>query len=204
LPANDLHTTIWLKALQQRIARSDEAAFTELYFHFGKKLQQFANSLVRSKEISEELVEDVFVKIWANRKGIIEIDNLTVYLYVAVKNKALNSLSQKAKELIAAPFDYLDLPVDEFAADPYDLMITSEMMARMQKVIENLPPRCKMIFKLIREDGLRYKEVAEILNISVNTIDAQMAVAVKKLCIALQVNKPLKSQNMSQNGKEII
>jgi RNA polymerase sigma-70 factor (family 1) len=197
LPAYDFHTTLQLKALQQRIVTGDETAFTELYVHFGKRLQQFANSLVRSKQIAEELVEDVFVKIWANRSHITEIDNLTVYLYVAVKNKALNSLSQKAKELIAAPFDYLDLAIDEFAADPYDLMITSEMMARMHKVIEDLPPRCKMIFKLIREDGLKYKEVAEILNISVNTIDAQMAIAVKKLCIALQVDKPRKSQNIS-------
>jgi RNA polymerase sigma-70 factor (ECF subfamily) len=199
LPAYDHHTTIQLRALQQSIAKSDETAFTQLYLQFNKRLQQFANSLIRSKETSEELVEDVFVKIWANRQSIIEIDNLTVYLYVAVKNKALNSLSQKAKELIAAPFDYLDLPVDEFAADPYELIITNEMMARLQKVIENLPPRCKMIFKLIREDGLKYKEVAEILNISVNTIDAQIAIAVKKLCIALQVEKPRKSQNISHN-----
>ena len=197
MPTQDFHTTMQLKTLQQQIAKSDEAAFTQLYIHFGKKLQHFAASLIRSKEISEELVEDVFVKIWANRSRITEIDNLTVYLYVAVKNKALNILSQKAKELIAAPFDYLDLPVDDFTADPYDLLITAEMMTHMHDVIENLPPRCKMIFKLIREDGLKYKEVAEILNISVNTIDAQMAIAVKKLCIALQVNKPLKSSNIS-------
>ena len=197
MPSHDFHTTLQLKVLQQRIAISDETAFTELYLHFGKKLHQFASSLIRSKEIAEELVEDVFVKIWANRKTITEVDNLTVYLYVAVKNKALNTLSQKAKELIAAPFDYLDLPIDEFAADPYDLMITAEMMTRMHRMIENLPPRCKMIFKLIREDGLKYKEVAEILNISVNTIDVQMAIAVKKLCIALQVDNPRKSKNTS-------
>jgi RNA polymerase sigma-70 factor (family 1) len=192
-PQSELH----LKMLQQRIASGDEIAFAGLYLHFSKKLLQFANSLVRSKEIAEELVEDVFVKVWANRSHITEIENITVYMYVAVKNKALNTLSQKAKELIAAPFDYLDLPIDEFAADPYDLMITSEMMSRMYRVIENLPPRCKMIFKLIREDGLKYKEVAEILNISVNTIDAQMAIAVKKLCIALEVENPRKSSTIS-------
>ena len=95
--------------------------------------------------------------------------------------------------MIAAPFDYLDTSIDEFAADPYDLMITSEMMASMHQAIEALPPRCKMIFKLIREDGLKYKEVAEILNISVNTIDVQMAIAVKKICTALHIEKPSKS-----------
>ena len=179
-----------MKELQIRVARGEEAAFTQLYFHFGKKLILFGVSLVRSKEIAEELVEDVFVRLWANRAQISEIENITVYLYVAVKNKALNKLSQKAHELIAAPFDYLDTTLDEFAASPYDLMITSEMMGRMQQVIESLPPRCKMIFKLIREDGLKYKEVAEILNISVNTIDAQMAIAVRKICMALHIEKP--------------
>jgi RNA polymerase sigma-70 factor (ECF subfamily) len=194
LPANKLHTTVQLQELQVRVGRGDESAFTQLYLHFGKKLILFGVSLVRSKEIAEELVEDVFVKLWANRGGITKIENITVYLYVAVKNKALNKLSQKAKELITAPFDYLDTTIDELAIDPYDLMITSEMMVRMQQVIEILPPRCKMIFKLIREDGLKYKEVSEILNISVNTIDVQMAIAVKKICMALHIEKPGKPQ----------
>ncbi len=196
MPVNEHHNPVHLLELQARVARGDESAFTQLYLHFGKKLILFGVSLVRSKEIAEELVEDVFVRLWSNRQSITSIENITVYLYVAVKNKALNKLSQKANELIAAPFDYLDTTLDEFAADPYDLMITSEMMNRMHQVIETLPPRCKMIFKLIREDGLRYKEVAEILNISVNTIDAQMAIAVKRICAALQIEKPARQQSI--------
>ena len=190
MPANDFHTTVQLRTLQIRIAKEDETAFTQLYLYFSKKLIHFAVSLIRSREIAEELVEDVFVKLWANRGHITEIENLTVYLYVAVKNKSLNALSQKAKDLVISPFDYLDTTVDEFAADPYDLMITTEMMGRMYQAIESLPPRCKMIFKLIREDGLKYKDIGAILNISVNTIDAQMAIALKKICTALQIKKP--------------
>jgi RNA polymerase sigma-70 factor (ECF subfamily) len=190
LLANDHDITVQLKELQIKIADNDESAFTQLYIHFCKKLIHFSVSLVRSKEISEELVEDVFVKLWARRSHITDIDNLTVYLYVAVKNRSLNALSQKAKELVAASFDYLNTSIDEFATDPYDLLITSEMMLRMHQAIESLPPRCKMIFKLVREDGLKYKEVSDILNISVNTIDAQMAIAVKKICTALQIKKP--------------
>ena len=190
MPVNDSHITLQLRELQQRIAIDDEVAFTQLYLRFGKRLIQFSFSLVRSEEIAEEIVEDVFVKLWSSRSHINEIENLTVYLYVAVKNRSLNTLSQKARELVTAPFDYLDTPPDEFATDPYDLMITSEMMTSMRHAIEELPPRCKMIFKLIREDGLRYKEVADILNISVNTIDVQMAIAVKKICAALHIKNP--------------
>lgn len=189
MPANDHNNSVQLRELQARIAINDQAAFTQLYLHFGKRLTHFATSLVRSKETAEELTEDVFVKLWANRIHITEIDNITVYLYVAVKNRALTSLSLKARQLVLAPFDFLDTSIDSFAADPYDLMITSEMMDRMHQAVDALPPRCKMIFKLIREDGLKYKEVAEILNISVNTIDVQMAIAVKKICIALQIER---------------
>ncbi len=193
MPADNNHTNIQLKELQKTVASGNEMAFTQLYLHFGKKLVHFSVSLVRSKEIAEEVVEDVFVRLWSNRSQITGIENITVYLYVAVKNRSLNSLSQKARELIAAPFDYLDTVIDEFAPDPYNIMITSEMMTNMQHAIEDLPPRCKMIFKLVREDGLRYKEVADILNISVNTIDVQMAIAVRKICTALRINNPAKS-----------
>lgn len=204
MSANNVHTTVQLKELQRLIAAGDQAAFTQLYLLFGKKLTQFAISLVRSKELAEELVEDVFVKLWANRKQAAEIENITVYLYVAVKNRSLNTLSQKAHELIAAPFDFLDTSLDRFAVDPYDLLITSEMMTRMRQAVEALPPRCKLIFKLIREDGLKYKEVAEILNISVNTIDAQMAIAVKKICLALHIGRPDKPfPNPLITGKKI-
>lgn len=205
MPASNPHITVELRELQRKIATGDEIAFTQLYLHFGKKLTQFAVSLVRSKEIAEELVEDVFVKLWANRRQAVGIENLTVYLYVAVKNRSLNALSQKAQELIAAPFDYLDSIVDELAPSPYDLMITAEMLGRMAKAVDALPPRCKMIFKLIREDGLKYKEVAEILNISVNTIDAQMAIAVKKICSALDISRPTKGfpANLAKEGQKI-
>jgi RNA polymerase sigma-70 factor (family 1) len=189
LLANEHHNVSYLKELQLRIAQSDESAFTEVYVYFDKRLVHFASNLVRSSEIAEEIVEDVFVKVWNNRASIGKIDNLSVYLYVAVKNQALNTLSQKAKDLVSAPFDYLEIPSSDLAANPYDLMITSEMMGRMQQAIEALPPRCKMIFKLIREDGLKYKEVSAILNISVNTIDAQMAIAVKKICEALNIER---------------
>ncbi|MEP6844807.1 MAG: sigma-70 family RNA polymerase sigma factor, partial [Panacibacter sp.] len=106
------------------------------------------------------------------------------------KNQSLNALSKRAQQLVTGSFDYLDIEIEEALGDPEELMITEEMLLRMQKAVDDLPPRCKMIFKLIREDGLKYKEVAQILNISVNTIDVQMAIAVKRICTALQLEKP--------------
>lgn len=181
-----------IKEIQNRISRSDEKAFAELYAHFHKRLLDFSKALLHSTESSEEVVEDIFVKIWNRREKINEIENVTIYLYVAVKNKSLNMLAQMAKQLSKQPFDYIDIVVKETSYNPHDLLITSEMMHRMVQAIEALPPRCKMIFKLVREDGLKYKEISQILNISVNTIDAQMAIAVKRICAALQIKNPKK------------
>ena len=178
-----------LTDIQLRIARGDEGALAALYQQFHKRLQHFAKALLRNDEIAEEVVEDVFVKLWGRRDKITEIGNITVYLYVAVKNQSLNELSRMAKELVNTSFNYLDIELEQCCANPHELMVTAEMMQRMQHAIDALPPRCKMIFKLIREDGLKYKEVGEILNISINTIDAQMAIAVKRICTALQIEK---------------
>ncbi|RXK80820.1 RNA polymerase sigma-70 factor [Filimonas effusa] len=178
-----------LKTIQIAISNGDEQAFAKLYQQFHKRLWSFCKSIIRSSESAEEIVEDVFVKLWCNRANLVNIEDLTVYLYVAVKNRALNTLSKKAQELVTSPFDFLEIELDGNVT-PYDVLINAEMVGCMRKAIDELPPRCKMIFKLIREDGLKYKEVADILNISVNTIDAQMAIAVKRICLALKIPKP--------------
>jgi RNA polymerase sigma-70 factor (family 1) len=186
--------------IQQQIAAGNEQALGKLYHLFYKKLVHFARAIVRSSETAEELVEDVFVKLWTNRSTITDIKNLTVYMYVAVKNRSLNELAKKAHELTVSPFDFLDITLDNAVANPHDLMITAEMLNKMKEAVDALPPRCKMIFKLIREDGLKYAEVAEILNISIKTIDAQMAIAVKRICTALKITKTTTRRNIVTGG----
>lgn len=186
-----------LRPIQDAICKGHEPALTELYRLFSKRLLHFARVITRSPEMAEEIVEDVFVKLWTNRARIQEVENLTVYLYVATKNQALNAVSQKARSLIQAPFDDLDIETAHIVADPYTELVTLEMMKRMQQAVENLPPRCKIIFKLVREDGLKHREVAEILNISINTVDVQMAIAIKKICTALNIDRHVKQTEKS-------
>jgi RNA polymerase sigma-70 factor (family 1) len=172
-------------ALLARIASGDEGAFRQVYVFYYKRLYQFAYALVKTREPAEEIVEDVFVRIWQQRETINSIQNLRVYLYTAIKNSALNYLSQKARQSITEPFDHIHISVGNPTDTPEQILITAEMQQKIQTAIEALPPRCKMIFKLVREDGLKYKEIAGILNISVNTIDAQMAIAIKKITTAI-------------------
>lgn len=172
--------------LLKQIAAGDQAAFRQVYVYFYKRLYTFALAIVKTRESAEEITEDVFVRIWQKRGTLPAIQNLRVYLYTAIKNSSLNYLSRKAKESITEPFDHIHVELSESTLTPEQILITAEIHQKIQKAVEALPPRCKMIFKLVREDGLKYKEIAEILNISINTIDAQMAIAVKRITVAIE------------------
>ncbi|MBS1757886.1 MAG: RNA polymerase sigma-70 factor [Bacteroidetes bacterium] len=154
---------------------------------FFTHLCQFAYSIVKSREAATEVTDDVFINIWHNKEKLTSIDNLTVYLYKATKNTALNYISRKAQLNIHDSFDdmIIDLHVDNC---PEELFISNEMLKIINVSINALPSRCKMIFKLVREDGLKYKEVAEILNLSVKTVDAQMVIAVNRIREAMKTH----------------
>jgi RNA polymerase sigma-70 factor (family 1) len=169
-----------------KIAGGDQHAFRQVFYCYHKRLVHFASSLVKTREAAEEIVGDVFIKVWKNRAGLGHIQNLKIYLYTATKNTALNYLSKKALENITDSFDNLDISLQETAISPEQIMITAEMNKKICDAVNSLPPRCKMIFKLVREDGLRYKEVAEILHISVNTIETQMTLAIKRIAEAIR------------------
>lgn len=165
----------------------DEQAFRRLFQHYSPRLNQFAFSIIKTREATAEIVDDVFIRLWKQRANAGGIANIRVYLYVAVKNGSLNYLSAKAQRQITEPFSHLDIELSRDPA-PDQQMISAELQAKITAAVESLPPRCKMIFKLVREDGLRYKDVAEILNLTVNTVDAQMVIAVKRISEKVQAH----------------
>lgn len=170
-----------MKQLLQKIQyQNDQGAFKQLYQLLFFRLYQFAYSYLNTKEHAEEVVNDVFLRLWQKRHTLNTIDNIHVYLYVAVKNASCNHLR---KNKLSPPLSLNEFSTDhiKLTANPESLLLTRELQKRIQEAIETLPPRCKLIFKLVKEDGLSYKEVAAILRISVKTVDAQLYLALKKL-----------------------
>lgn len=171
--------------LQRRIALyDDEAAYRQLFFHFYQPLVRFARTLLGGIESAEEIVSDVFLKVWEKRKTLDTVQNLRLYLYVSARNTTLNYLSKHRKMQVIS-LDDLSVDFPSHTLDPEQLMITAEMMRRIAEAVNSLPPRCKMVFRLIREDALPYKEVAEILDISIKTIDNHLAIAVRRISQAI-------------------
>ena len=184
----DYHNLDWLvkiPELQKRIALYDDMkAYRQLYDLFFYKLNRTAYAFVKSKEASEEIVSDVFIKVWQMRDRLTEIENLRVYLYTITKNLSLNYITRHYKN----PEISLDTMHLETAIDlntPEELCISSDIVKKIRMAIDDLPPKCRMILQLVKEDGLKYKEVAAILNISELTVRNQVAIAVKKMSTIL-------------------
>jgi len=159
---------------------NDELAFEKVYRQYFVRLFRFCFSIVHQKEAAEEIVNDVFLYLWKRREQSGDIRNLEVYLYISTKNLSLNYLRDNhflhVVDISEQVSQYIKLEVT-----PGSMMESAETIRQMQKAIDELPPRCKLIFKLIKEDGLKYKDVAALLNISVKTVEAQLAIAMKKI-----------------------
>jgi RNA polymerase sigma-70 factor (family 1) len=158
----------------------DESAFNDLYKQQYVNLYRYAFSFLGDKEPAEEVVQDVFLKIWIGRHKLPVIKNGQVYLYVAVKNACLNNIrDQNSKQLNK---EYVnDAYYFQLIADPSQLLISKQLHNNILRAVDGLPTKCKMIFKMVKEDGLSCNEVAQILELSPKTVFAQLAIALKKL-----------------------
>lgn len=173
-----------IRQLQLQIEANSQRAFEELYRLFFPRLFNFSMLYVHKKETAEEIVNDIMVKIWEKRAALSNINNLETYLFVSVRNHSLNYLSK---------YSHYHVEIEEEsgiasmvnANDPEKELEWKEIYFKLNMAIEELPDQCRTVFKLIKEEGFRYKQVAEILNISPRTVETQLFRAIKKLDTAV-------------------
>lgn len=171
----------------ERATLLDEQIFKDMYRQYFIKLYRFAVSITHCNETAEEIVNDVLINLWKKRKLHNEIENLNTYLYVSVKNLSLNYLRDRGNH-IHVDVETLHNEKSYISIDPESLIISKECLNDLNILINNLPIKCRMVFRLIKEDGLKYKEAASLLNISVKTVENQLAIALKKISLALKKN----------------
>lgn len=170
-----------IKRLQYEIAHNrHERSYKLLFIHFHKNLSGFALGFVKIAEVAEEIVSDVMMKLWVMQEKLYDIENLKVYLYTAVKNASINYL-KKHQHVIEWDPDNIDIHLDLDLYNPEDILLKNEFRRKIAAAIRSLPSRCRQVYKLVREDGLTYKEVAGILEISENTVDRHLNIALHKL-----------------------
>ena len=164
------------KELLEKIISGNEAAFDELFREYYRKLVYFSMNIVKNKDSAEEVVQDLFVAFWEKRKKLQLKVSLKAYLYRAVYNNSVQFYKKQQR------FVHNDTELAKELPDHYiDLLEQAELEERIYKTIEQLPEKCKEIFKLKRFEELKNREIAEQLQISIKTVETQMTRALKFL-----------------------
>jgi RNA polymerase sigma-19 factor, ECF subfamily len=175
-----------LKEQQQlrKIRKGDLDSFEKLFFGFYPGLLRYAEMLVRKLEIAEEIVQDVFYNVWKNRESIRITQSWKSYLYKSVYNNSMMYLRKKRREVSLE--EGLFLEKEGNSPDPFQELEFNEVSAVVSETISRLPERTREIFLLNRQEGLKYREIAERLSISVKTVEANMGKALKALRSSLE------------------
>ena len=166
------------KSLASELARGNEKAFEIIFNKYYQALCVFSKQFLKDDELAEETVQDIFVNIWVKRFSLSIETSLEHYLFRSVRNHCFNELQhQKIKNRYAQKM--LENTETEIKTDEY--FLEPNLKNKIEKAIDLFPPKRKEIFRLSREEGLKYKEIALQLDISVKTVEAQMGLALKFL-----------------------
>jgi len=154
----------------------DKEKFEELFKTHFKPLCGFANKYLQDIDLAKEIVHDVFVKLWEKREQIDMNKAVKSYLYTAVNNKSLNHIRDNKKFV-----DSEQIIENETDWNYSDNLVELEIQEKITATLDSLPPKCREVFKLSRYENLKYKEIAEKLDISQKTVETHMSKALKAL-----------------------
>mgnify|MGYP001031053467 CR=1 FL=1 len=182
------------KYLIESIKQGDQKAFRFLFDNHYASLSRYAMNMVHSAETAEDIVMDVFTKLWETGAGLDITSSLQGYLYRSVRNACLNYLTRTHKrftELSAETIEKLDKAVNplEMYSIPESLSM-SELSQAIERCMEKLLEECRKIFLMSRVDEISHKEIASRLGISENTVKVQIYRALKKFRVLLMEFRP--------------
>ncbi|MDB4927308.1 RNA polymerase sigma factor [Mucilaginibacter sp.] len=167
------------KFLLTQISIGDDAAFSEIYAAYQPLLYRFVNRFLKSTAISEEICQDVFIKLWEKRQNLLYIESLKSYLFTLAKNQAFNLLKRSSLDNnIKAEILYSYIPEENTIEDK---LHADEYMQYIEKVLNTLPLQSREVFRLCRQLGKTYDEAANDLGISRNGIKKHMVRSMKVL-----------------------
>lgn len=167
------------RLLRQIKEDSSQTAFRKFYDLTYDRLFRIAYYYVHREEWAQEIVLDVFLKLWNKRDSLLDIHNIEDYCFILTKNASLNYLEKESRHETISCDALQDTAVEPVS--PEEQYISEELFARYVKALDRLPERCREVFIRLREEKQSYAQVAEELGISVKTVDAQLQKAVSRL-----------------------
>ena len=162
----------------RRIRQGDIKQFESLFRSSYVSLVRYAKTLLKDQDTSEEIVQDLFFRIWQDREKIKIESSLNGYLFRSVHNKCLHFIEHS--RIVEKHAEEVSFRQPESSESPSDILNYKELQAKIASIIEKLPERCGQIFCMNRFEGLKYNEIAEKLSVSVKTVEANMGRALKE------------------------
>lgn len=180
-----------IKNLLRSVAADGRGAFERFYNLYYDEVFRFAYYFLRDKEACREVVTDVFFSVWQSRKKLCDVSNINTYLYIAVRNESFR-YQEKNHGFSNMSLEDIHSLTENCGEDesPEDQLESKEMREKLNRAIDELPEKCRLIFLMLREEGLKTKEIAEILSIQESTVRVQMKIAVEKLIARLKPDFP--------------
>jgi RNA polymerase sigma-70 factor (family 1) len=167
------------RELLQMVSQGDEQAFATVFDHYRNRIYGVALKLTHSTTVSEEIVEDVFLKIWTRRVTLNEIENFSAYLFTIARNETYKILKQIAKNYKIVLLSENNESLIHNNTEDY--LIDKEFTSLLQKAIDRLPHQQKQVYKLMKEEDLKRGEVAELLQLQPETVKFHLAQAMKNI-----------------------
>jgi RNA polymerase sigma-70 factor (ECF subfamily) len=155
-----------------------EVNFEGLFKTHHKRLCNLAYTVVRDKDSAKDIVQDVFFKLWKNREKVQWSDSIEGYLVRATSHTALNHLRDNKRSVRLDQLELINLLAS--TADGTEIGYT-EFELNVRRAIDRLPPKCKAIYRLSRDEEMKYTQIADALEISIKTVENQMSIALQKL-----------------------
>ncbi len=167
--------------LLELFTTGNDAAFTEIYNRYWKKLIALGYSYTKDKFAAEEIVQEVFVSLW-NRRGVVKIDTLSSYLATAIKFSVFKSIYTKNRREKLLEH----MPGSPLAELPEDLFHAKFLEEYVNGLVEQLPEKCRLVYQYSRQKGLSPQEIADEMNIAKKTVEAHLTKALKMLRLNLK------------------
>jgi len=168
----------------QRLKKDDKSAVDELFGYYYPRLYHFSKSILKIETEIDDILQEVFVKIWLNRQKISSAETFNAYIFTITKNEVLNLIRSKLKDHTFKEELYLRSVAEEYQTQNH--LEYNEIKIAIDRLVEDLPEKRKQVFILSRTEGLSNKEIALQLNISEKTIEDHITHAIKHIKSSLK------------------
>jgi RNA polymerase sigma-70 factor, ECF subfamily len=162
----------------RRIGEGDVDQFESLFRSSYVSLVRYAKTLIKDHDTAEEIVQDLFFRLWQNKENLKIESSLNGYLFRSVHNKCLHYIEHN--RVVERHAEKMAASLAESPENPSEILHYKELQARVARILERLPDRCGKIFSMSRFEGLKYSEIAEKLSVSVKTVESNMGRALKE------------------------